>query len=338
MRNGKISLRIKMYRVLRLSLFGLLTLLLVSSCTYSFRKAATPHRGSLEKPISATVRLVKHAMGETLVPVSPQRIVALDPFLAEDALALGVKLVGAPQKNLSELQLCYDQCLNIKDIGWRPTNIERIVALKPDLILGSTIDNKETYKLLSHIAPTVLYKYSFEEWKDTFIQAANALNKTESAQMVLAKYNTRLAQFKAKMGNRLQKTVVSFLSPRPEIMVVFTKKSFSGLILKEADVARPTSQMLHKEATPGKGGNIAYNLSRELLEDVDGDVLFVSPTSTANTTSQKVLQKLRSEPLWSKLKVVQQGKVYLVRDYWICCGSIAANRVLDDLFKYLLNE
>ncbi|MEH2273827.1 MAG: iron-siderophore ABC transporter substrate-binding protein [Nostoc sp.] len=313
--------------------------MLVSSCTYSFRKAATPHRGFLEKPISATVRLVKHAMGETLVPVNAQRVVALDPFLAEDALALGVKLVGAPQKNLSEFQLCYDQCLNIKDIGWRPTNIEKIAALKPDLILGSTIDNKETYTLLSHIAPTVLYKYSFEEWKDTFIQAANALNKTESAQMVLAKYNARLAQFKTKMGNRLQKTVVSFLSPRPDVMVVFAKWSFSGLILKEAGVARPTSQMLDKKATLGKGGNIAYNLSPELLEDVDGNVLFVSPTSTANTTdSQKVLQKLRKEPLWSKLKVVQQGKVYLVRDHWICCGSIAANRVLDDLFKYLLNE
>ncbi|MEH1836567.1 MAG: iron-siderophore ABC transporter substrate-binding protein [Nostoc sp.] len=338
MRNDKISLRIKMYRVFRLSFISLVTLLLVSSCTYPFRESATPHRSSLEKPISATFRLVKHAMGETLVPVSAQKIVALDPFLAEDALALGVKLLGAPQKNLLELQPCDDQCLNIKDIGWRPTNIERITALKPDLILGSTIDNKETYELLSHIAPTVLYKYSFEEWKDTFIQTANALSKTELAEMVLAKYYARLTQFKAKMGNRLQKTVVSFLSPRPEIMVVFTKKSFSGLILKEAGVARPTSQMSDKEATPGKGGNIAYNLSRELLEDVDGDVLFVSPTSTANTTSQKVLQKLRSEPLWSKLKVVQQGKVYLVRDYWICCGSIAANRVLDDLFKYLLNE
>ncbi len=49
-------------------------------------------------------------------------------------------------------------------------------------------------------------------------------------------------------------------------------------------------------------------------------------------------QQLQKEPLWSELKVVQQGKVYVVGQYWLFGSYLSANRVLDDLFKYLLPE
>ncbi|PSB23096.1 iron-siderophore ABC transporter substrate-binding protein, partial [filamentous cyanobacterium CCP2] len=41
-------------------------------------------------------------------------------------------------------------------------------------------------------------------------------------------------------------------------------------------------------------------------------------------------------PLWSTLSAVQQGRVYEVPGYWIGDGPIAANAVIDDLFKYLV--
>ncbi|UKO96864.1 hypothetical protein [Nostoc sp. UHCC 0870] len=42
-------------------------------------------------------------------------------------------------------------------------------------------------------------------------------------------------------------------------------------------------------------------------------------------------------PLWKQLNAVQAGKVYKVENsYWGGSGYIAANLVLDDLFKYLV--
>ncbi|MBE9193724.1 hypothetical protein IQ230_26145 [Gloeocapsopsis crepidinum LEGE 06123] len=49
---------------------------------------------------------------------------------------------------------------------------------------------------------------------------------------------------------------------------------------------------------------------------------------------------LQQHPLWSKLDVVQRGKVYTVNyNVWVAQRNIGgANRILDDLFKYLVEE
>jgi iron complex transport system substrate-binding protein len=80
-------------------------------------------------------------------------------------------------------------------------------------------------------------------------------------------------------------------------------------------------------------------ISQEVLSQVDGDVLFVWTAENeagANQEAQKKLEKLQSDPLWKTLNVVQKNKVYFVPSYWIGSGPIAANAILDDLFKYLV--
>ena len=47
---------------------------------------------------------------------------------------------------------------------------------------------------------------------------------------------------------------------------------------------------------------------------------------------------MQAIPLWFKLKAVQQGKVYQVGSYWVGTSPLAANRVIDDLFKFLLKN
>jgi iron complex transport system substrate-binding protein len=42
--------------------------------------------------------------------------------------------------------------------------------------------------------------------------------------------------------------------------------------------------------------------------------------------------------LWQQLNAVKQGKVYQVPDYWIGYGPLAANAVIDDLYKYILDK
>lgn len=47
---------------------------------------------------------------------------------------------------------------------------------------------------------------------------------------------------------------------------------------------------------------------------------------------------MKTNPLWQKLKAVQNNRVYLVPDYWIGSGILAANAIVDDLYKYLLDS
>ncbi|MDF5709747.1 MAG: iron-siderophore ABC transporter substrate-binding protein [Nostoc sp. S4] len=292
-------------------------------------------------PSSNTVRVVKHALGQTQIPIHPQRVVALDPVVLGTPLALGIKIVAAPKQFL-KLLAPEDQPQDIKDIGFVPPNLEKILALKPDLILGSITFYQEIYPLLSHIAPTVLVNNkSIPNWKDIFIQLSDIMGKKQEAEQVLSHYYDRLRKFRTVMGKRLPQTQVSLLRLTPPNSIrFFTKEGFAGNILEDAGLARPASQNLDPQATLKKrgGGPIAYDLSNEVPQEADGDILFLIMSDPKNIDSQKTLQRLLSNPLWSRLKVVQQGKVYVVGDYWGCCASISANRVIDDLERYLIAD
>ncbi|UKO96911.1 hypothetical protein [Nostoc sp. UHCC 0870] len=53
---------------------------------------------------------------------------------------------------------------------------------------------------------------------------------------------------------------------------------------------------------------------------------------------QKFLEELKQKPLWKNLRAVQQNHVYSI-DYltWRAGNLLAADAVIDDLFKYLVN-
>lgn len=114
--------------------------------------------------------------------------------------------------------------------------------------------------------------------------------------------------------------------------------SFSGYILEEAGISRPASQQyidIHKEKDPWR--HVQINISHERIPDVDADVLFVFGDRGAANSEQR-LQALKADPLWSQLKVVQQNRVHEVPECWDCCGLMAANRVVNDLFKYFAEQ
>jgi len=95
--------------------------------------------GSQDASQIGECRQIEHAKGVACLPPEPERIVILDAFSLETALALGVEPVGAPGRYFSHLkEISSSEKGNldqVQDIGW-PPNLEKIVALDPDLILG----------------------------------------------------------------------------------------------------------------------------------------------------------------------------------------------------------
>ncbi len=313
-----------LHRLHKLTKFLLLTLLATVWIT-----ACSPNSPNLVSPDSST-RIVEHAMGESAVPEDPQRIVALESFTLESLLAMGIKPVGAPLSGLNtHLQ---DKLEGITDIG-NPPNLESVVSLNPDLIIGSQYSNQEIYSQASQIAPTVLLEFTGSgDWKHIIKSVGNAVNEEELATEVLADYNLRIEEFKAQMGDKLSETEVSLVRVYPDAISLYQKGSFAGTIIADAGLSRPPAQQRE---------DVQVEVSKERILDADGDVIFLWTYS--NNTEQKAeaetaLQQLQADPLWSKLQVVQEGKVYEVGEHWLGAGAVAANLVIDDLFQYLTQE
>ena len=55
--------------------------------------------------------------------------------------------------------------------------------------------------------------------------------------------------------------------------------------------------------------------------------------------SEDNFKRYQSSPLWKKLNVVKNNRVYTVDSgYWYFGNILAANAILDDLEKYLLGN
>jgi iron complex transport system substrate-binding protein len=330
-----INLRIERWRSFLLGLLAFFVVVINSSACTPNANTQTDRANS-----DAECHIIQHSKGETCVPNDPQRVVMLGGL--DNALSLGVRPVGSDGLGIEEIHL-RDKLEGIEDVGGNNApSIEKILALKPDLILAEDYVAVD-YDILSSIAPTVLIPFEHSgQWKEVFMRHAAALGKTAEAEQVMDNYYARLEEFQKRMGNRAAETEVSIVRVYPTHVNLYLKDSFCGTVVADAGLSRPPAQDLSaSEAETLFGNSIQYTISREKIQDADGDVIFLWAYDSQDETAQQTQAekaKLKADPLWSTLTAVQQDRVYEVPGYWIGNGPIAANAVIDDLFKYLIES
>lgn len=298
---------------------------------------------------SSDCTVVEHVAGTACVPNEIQRLVTMDGVMFEYAIASGLSPIATATGSLMDHMA--EQMAQVKNVGQSgEPNLEQVLALKPDLILGLDY-NQGAYAQASQIAPTMLFEFEHSgQWKEILKEVATALGQSAAAEQTMAAYDARVAEFRAQMGvgaaspeeNRLNNLQVSVVRIYPDTINLYLRDSFVGTVLQDAGLSRPPAQDIGAEEANARFGNpIQTSISRELLEQADGDVIFLwtgENTAEAAEGAQKNLQALQDNPLWQQLKAVQAGRVYQVPSYWLGSGPIAANAVLDDLFNYLVEE
>ncbi|MFT4188894.1 MAG: ABC transporter substrate-binding protein [Aeromicrobium sp.] len=135
---------------------------------------------------------------DVIVPAAPQRVVALSEPVLDGALALDVTPVGSVTGRGTEGPPNYlkDQAEGIELVGTvAQFDFEAIAALKPDLIMtyASGGNTPDAVEVLSQIAPVYFVGYAGADWKTTFRHVANALNKSDEAERVLADFDVEAA-------------------------------------------------------------------------------------------------------------------------------------------------
>jgi iron complex transport system substrate-binding protein len=279
---------------------------------------------------SAQTRTVETVMGPVEVPLEPKRVVTLDIGELDAALILGVKPVGSVTTFADGQfpEYLEGQTEGIEIVGTiGEPSLEKITALGPDLILSNLLRNESTYEQLSAIAPTVFAEELGAGWQDAFDLYAEALGKAEEGERIVADYHARLDALNASLGARADTMTVSMIRfLTGDTARVYQTGSYIGRILQDAGLRRPESQQLEDETWT--------ELNKELLGDADGSVIFYGVYGQDDETP---LADFESDPLWSTLGAVQNGQVFRVPDeYWyVALGYGAANRVIDDLERYL---
>lgn len=288
-----------------------------------------------QSPIETEVdncRMIEHTKGKTCVPLNPQRVIVLGVPTMANAITLGVKPIGTILyfEKIPPYLPGKIEDIEIVGTGEQP-NIEKIVTLKPDLIIAMN-DWNNTYQQLSQIAPTVVDNWNgYPSWKIHFNFTAKVLGREAKAKEIWANYQARIEEIQKDLGSDYENVTISLMFVCCGVINVDLKDSFSGSILKDIGFKRPLIQ--DKE---GLGGLTI--LSEESIFDMDGDILFLFKTEE-DKESSKLLEKLKKNPLWQKLKAVKNDKVYEVNlPTWRGGNPLAAEAVIDDLEKYLVDK
>ncbi|MCS4505409.1 ABC transporter substrate-binding protein [Arhodomonas aquaeolei] len=280
----------------------------------------------------ADARTVVTAYGEVDIDGTPQRVVTLYEGALDAALAVDVAPVGAVTTRGGDGVAGYiqDRAGDVAIVGTpRETNVEAVLAQRPDLILASPRLPRAQYELLSGIAPTVVpdvQGFRADAWKDEARLYARALGQTPAMDEAIARVENRAARIASAVTERYNADDRTAYLVRwmPQGPMVMSSRLFATGLLGAAGFDVETAGLV--------GGDRPHSdpLSLEALSRIDGDWLFLA---TLNADGREALDAARTSPAFRRLDVVRRERVVPVDgQLWTSAsGPLAAEAVLDDI-------
>ncbi|MEH7344158.1 iron-siderophore ABC transporter substrate-binding protein [Bacillus sp. JJ1532] len=316
---------------LSFTIIFMMSLFILAACGNNNGEQADKDKGT-DHASEETGYTVQHAMGETPIKETPKRVVILTNEGTEALLSMGVTPIGAVQSWTGDPWYPHiaDKMADVKVVGTESeVNVEAIAALKPDLIIGNKMRQEKIYDQLNAIAPTVFAETLRGNWQENFKLYAQALNKEEDGQKVIADYEQRIKDIQEKLGDKVHQevSIVRFMAGDVRI---YHKDTFSGVILEQIGLKRPESQNVDDFAE--------RNATKERVPAMDGDILFYFTYETGDGEASSLEKEWIEDPLFQNLSVAKAGNIHKVDDViWNTAGGvIAANLMLDDIEKFFV--
>lgn len=265
--------------------------------------------GQTDQPKSAAFPVtVEHKLGTTEIKSEPKKVVTLGLSDHDAVVALGIKPVGVidwfkerPWGKWPWLKPGLgDTAPEI--VGERDEyNVEKIAALKPDLILAHYSGiKKEQYDTLSQIAPVVAQVKGFEDygapWQEMAKLTGKALGKSAEIEKLIKEMDDKFAAVKQRHPEWQGKTAVVADAFEPGKFSVFAAHDPKMLFFSQLGFKMP--DVITKEV--GKSNVVDYSM--EKLDVLESDRLVWL------TSDPRVEQVLRGTALYNNLKVVQDKR------------------------------
>jgi len=232
--------------------------------------------------------------GPIEVPAHPKRVVVLSSF-AGHVMALGVNLVGVDSWSKMNPRF-QDKLKNVEAVT--DEDIEKIMELKPDLIIG--LSNIKNVDKLSKIAPTVTYTYGKVDYLTQFLEIGKLLNKEKEAKAWVDDFKQRAQkageEIKAKIG---ENATVSVIESFDKQLYVFGNNWGRGteILYQEMKLKMP-KKVEEMALKPGY-----YALSPEALPEFAGDYLIISKNPDADNSFQQT-------ETYKNIPAVKNGHVF----------------------------
>lgn len=236
------------------------------------------------------------AWGNAFDPrASYPRIVSLNPSVTEVIFALGAeaRLVGVT--DYCDWPAAAKQIRSVGGFAGKTVNLERILLLKPDLVIVSADMHQVVAGLLERagIRCFAVEPRSIEDVFETMLQLGALSNAPEAAARLVAGYRARLSSLEAQCRQRERVSV--FWQVWPEPLMTCGRGSLLTELMERVNANNIFDDLA--EAWPTIG------LEQVVLRQPDVII------TDSNEENRRAVEAMPRHPVWSRLRAVRLGRV-----------------------------
>jgi iron complex transport system substrate-binding protein len=229
-----------------------------------------------------------------------EKVVALTSLTADIIYRLdATKLVGIPGSRLLKEDERFTDFPTMNE-GRTPPDLEKIVALEPDLVIGAEGFSDQTLSKLEELGIKTIAT-NIDSWtslKEVTKTLASAIGS--DPEPLLKEYDTYLPD---KTNEKSNLSTLVLVSRQP--ILAPNKNSWAGDLLSAFPVKNVAAQL---QGSSPVGGYVTLS-PEKILESNPDTLIIVDPSR------EGILEQLKQEAFWKNLKATQQDQVY-VFDYY----------------------
>ncbi len=250
----------------------------------------------------------------------PNRIISLGPTLTEQLYLLdaGDKIIGntiyckipPDAKNKEKVGTIIEQ------------DLEKILTLKPDLVIASSLTNPKTIKKLNNLGIKVVqfrYAKNFNEICQQFLELGKIVGKKKGAEKIIEEVRGKVELIKKKTitRNSVKAGQKVFVQIGAKPLFTATKDSFINDFIEFAG-----------------GINIANTktglYSREAVVSQNPDVIIITTMGIVGDNEKKIWKKYKT------INAVKNNRIYIVDSYKLCSPTpISFAETLNEIVEIL---
>lgn len=289
--------------------------------------STNPVQTAEPSPAAQDTIVITHQLGETPVPVNPQKVVVFDFGILDTLDLLGVEVAGLPQGNVPPYLIQYTHG-NYTNVGTlQEPDFEALSALDPDLIIISS-RTATHYEALSELAPTIYMAIDTKNYMDSFKQNMEYIGaifqKEEQVAAELAKIEEKIAAVRSKVEGTDKKALI--LLSNDKAISAFGPGSRFALI--HDVLGFPAVDPTIEVSTHGQ------QVSFEYVKEKNPDYIFVIDRAAVVSSGGQLAKDTFNNDLVKQTNAYKNGKIiYLDPYYWYLSGGglVSVSRMIDEV-------
>lgn len=260
---------------------------------------------ALPKSANTSTSIYNYKEQSITIQSQPQRIVTLSAPLLNMAYAIGGTSLARPTTS-SPIP---DSAKDLPELGQvSHIDMEKLVELKPDLVLGEKGQNRKLEPLLqSNKIPYLLINYDGINDNVPLMRfLGQVYGKSEQTDKIIEKYEADV-QKAEKEALQYVPAKIAILRATGKAVTAETPRSICASM---AERLKMNNVLLsHKEINLDTK-TIPYSL--EQLSADDPEIIFVVTMGKAEEINKKMDEQMRDNPAWANIQAVKNDRVYFL--------------------------